>query len=52
MPVGFIAGLGDPVIGTFPMELTTTLSDFRGATMIPATGHWAQQESPAATNAA
>ncbi len=52
MPVGFISGSDDPVINTMPVEAMQALPQFRGATLIPKTGHWVQQESPQATNAA
>jgi pimeloyl-ACP methyl ester carboxylesterase len=56
-PVTFIAGDKDVVIrGATAEALTTSLSrnvtDLRGVTLIPNTGHWVQQERPEETNKA
>ena len=54
MPVTFIAGADDPVLAFTPMRSMGPphLADLRGMTVIPGAGHWVQQESPAAVNAA
>jgi pimeloyl-ACP methyl ester carboxylesterase len=56
-PTLFIAGDRDGVIrGATAEQLTTMMSrvatDLRGVTLIPAAGHWVQQERPEETNAA
>jgi len=56
-PVTFIAGEKDVVIGGRSAEQLTAgmqraVTDLRGVTLIPETGHWVQQERPAETNAA
>jgi pimeloyl-ACP methyl ester carboxylesterase len=32
--------------------MSRVVTDFRGSTLIPAAGHWVQQEKPEETNAA
>jgi len=55
MPSYFITGdvdvvrLMDP---TGPERMRASLPDYRGDTIIPGAGHWVQQETPAAFNAA
>jgi pimeloyl-ACP methyl ester carboxylesterase len=55
MPSYFITGdldvvrMMDP---TGPERMRNTLPDYRGETIIPGAGHWVQQETPAAFNAA
>jgi len=56
-PVTFIAGEQDVVIrGATAAALQTSIgrvaTDLRGVTIVPAVGHWVQQESPQAVNAA
>lgn len=56
-PACFIAGERDPVRHFVPgIDLYERagdhLADFRGSTIIPAIGHWVQQEAPEATNRA
>jgi pimeloyl-ACP methyl ester carboxylesterase len=56
-PVMFLAGEKDVVIrGATTAQLTTnmqrTATDLRSVTLLPATGHWVQQERAAETNAA
>jgi pimeloyl-ACP methyl ester carboxylesterase len=56
-PSAFVAGERDPVRAFVPgvdlyAEPGIACSDFRGATIIPAIGHWVQQEAPNETNAA
>lgn len=55
MPAAFITGALDGVNLMDPTDIErmqTLLPDFRGATIIPGAGHWVQQETPAAFNAA
>lgn len=57
VPTLFIAGERDVVIaGANEGQLTGAMSrvakDFRGAVLIPAIGHWVQQEAPEETNQA
>jgi pimeloyl-ACP methyl ester carboxylesterase len=55
MPTYFITGELDGVNLMDPEGITrmqTLLPDFRGFTIVPGAGHWVQQESPAAFNAA
>ncbi len=55
MPSYFITGELDGVNLMDPTgieRMQTTLPDFRGHTIVPGAGHWVQQESPAAFNAA
>lgn len=56
-PTCFIGGEADPVRAFIPgVDLYenpgAACTDFRGATIVPAAGHWVQQEAPAAVNAA
>ncbi len=56
-PACFIAGELDPVRRMVPgvdmyEDPGAACSDFRGATIVSGVGHWVQQETPAATNAA
>lgn len=56
-PATFIGGEHDPVrkfvvgVDLFD-DPGANCADFRGATIVPAAGHWVQQEAPEATNAA
>jgi pimeloyl-ACP methyl ester carboxylesterase len=55
MPSYFITGELDGVNLMDPTgieRMQTMLPDFRGYTIVPGAGHWVQQESPAAFNAA
>lgn len=55
MPSGFVTGELDAVRLMDPTgieRMETTLPDFRGATVVPGAGHWVQQETPAAFDAA
>jgi pimeloyl-ACP methyl ester carboxylesterase len=55
MPSYFITGGDDPVNLMDPTgveRMQNLLPDFRGATVIPGSGHWTQQETPEAFNAA
>ena len=55
MPSYFIGGEKDLVLvmDAFGIErMQNLLPDFRGHTLIPGAGHWTQQETPAAFNAA
>lgn len=55
MPSYFITGQDDVVAIMDPTgieRMQNLLPDFRGATVIPDSGHWVQQETPAAFNAA
>ncbi len=56
-PSCFIAGDSDPMRFLIPgMDLYAdpgvACADFRGSTILPAIGHWVQQEAPDETNAA
>jgi len=52
-PALFIAGEQDPVVMMAPPDaMKEWVPDLRGTVMLPDTGHWTQQESPAAVNAA
>ena len=56
-PACFIAGERDPVRSFVPgrdryEDPGFACSDFRGCYIIPAVGHWVQQEAPEATNRA
>jgi pimeloyl-ACP methyl ester carboxylesterase len=49
----FIAGELDPVLMmASPAGMEEWVPDLRGNVMLPATGHWAQQERPAEVNRA
>jgi pimeloyl-ACP methyl ester carboxylesterase len=51
-PALFVAGELDPVVRMSPPErMAEWVPDLRGAVMLPATGHWTQQERPAEVNA-
>ena len=53
MPSCFIGGALDPVLTLDPAgikRMEQSLPEFRGATLIPGSGHWVQQETPAAFN--
>jgi pimeloyl-ACP methyl ester carboxylesterase len=51
-PALFIAGELDPVVMMAPPDaMDEWVPDLRGKLMLPATGHWTQQEQPAAVNA-
>ena len=53
MPSYFICGEDDIVRTmdpTGPERMRTTLPDYRGDVLIPGSGHWVQQETPAAFN--
>ncbi len=55
MPTAFVTGELDVVNTMDPggiERMQSVLPDFRGATVVPGAGHWVQQESPAAFNAA
>ena len=55
MPSYFIGGTLDVVATMDPNgieRMQNTLPDFRGHTLIPGSGHWTQQETPAAFNVA
>ena len=55
MPTYFITGEHDPVNLLNPTAIeymSQTLPNFKGGSVIPNTGHWVQQESPAAFNEA
>jgi pimeloyl-ACP methyl ester carboxylesterase len=52
-PALFIAGELDPVVAmASPAGMEEWVPDLRGTLMLPATGHWTQQEQPARVNAA
>jgi pimeloyl-ACP methyl ester carboxylesterase len=52
-PALFIAGELDPVVTMAPPDgMEEWVPDLRGKVMLPATGHWTQQERPAEVNAA
>jgi pimeloyl-ACP methyl ester carboxylesterase len=56
-PACFIGGERDAVRNFLPgLDLyslaAAACTDFRGSTIVPAAGHWVQQEAPAAVNAA
>ena len=52
-PALFIAGALDPVVAlASPVGMEEWVPDLRGTVMLPATGHWTQQERPAEVNAA
>jgi pimeloyl-ACP methyl ester carboxylesterase len=56
-PACFIGGARDPVRAMIPgvdgyADPGAGCTDFRGATIVDGAGHWVQQESPAAVNAA
>jgi pimeloyl-ACP methyl ester carboxylesterase len=52
-PALFIAGELDPVVRmASPAGMEEWVPDLRGKLMLPATGHWTQQERPAEVNAA
>jgi pimeloyl-ACP methyl ester carboxylesterase len=52
-PALFIAGEMDPVVMmASPVGMEEWVPDLRGTVMLPATGHWTQQERPAEVNAA
>ncbi|MGO8861587.1 MAG: alpha/beta fold hydrolase [Acidimicrobiales bacterium] len=52
-PALFIAGELDPVVTmASPDGMEEWVPDLRGKLMLPATGHWTQQEQPAAVTAA
>jgi len=55
MPSFFIGGADDPVLVMDPggiERMREVLPDFRGAVVLPGSGHWTQQETPAAFNEA
>jgi pimeloyl-ACP methyl ester carboxylesterase len=54
MPVAFIAGADDVVLSFTPSRAMGPphLTDLRASTLIPAAGHWVQQEAPADVNRA
>ena len=52
-PALFVAGELDPVVRMSPPErMAEWVPDLRSAVMLPATGHWTQQERPGEVNAA
>ncbi|WP_425570544.1 alpha/beta fold hydrolase [Pseudonocardia adelaidensis] len=56
-PALFVAGEQDLVIAGVPADalvdaLRGTLTDLRGATLLPGCGHWTQQERPEEVSAA
>ena len=52
-PALFLTGERDPVRRFMPAEaMHGWVSDLRGELVVPGAGHWVQQESPAAVNAA
>jgi pimeloyl-ACP methyl ester carboxylesterase len=53
VPSAFIGGADDPVLVMAPPTgMEEWLTDFRGSTIVPAAGHWVQQEKPAEVNRA
>lgn len=53
VPATLIGGAADPVLAITPPSVQDGwLDDDRGVTVIPAVGHWVQQEAPAEVNAA
>jgi pimeloyl-ACP methyl ester carboxylesterase len=52
-PALFLTGEQDPVRSFMPAEaMNGWVSDLRGEIVVPAAGHWLQQQAPAAVNAA